>query len=473
MAHNCRSILLLVIVCFMTQAIASTRSIFPLQAYNQSPTYWFPPNAPDYTKPLVSAKLQQQAHQNLLKHYFGGSPTSSSPWDEHYVQQKLSDKGTDSIASSIKKVLERFDNVDAKGDSINYGSNYRPYTQTWIDSIRTNVPLTQFKKLHFHAAQRGITVSQTMVRVLPTNDPSFYSDAIAGEGYPFDNLQESRLHIGTPIYVIGHSADTLWSFIMSPDLQGWVLSNSIAYADEAFIQLWRSAAKKKMAVIIDFNVALTEPHQSRIYASDDMGSILPQLDAQHLMIPVVNNRQQAVIHIARVAPDKISTLPLTASRKNFALLIQRSLGRPYGWGGLYGYNDCSSELKNLMTAFGFWLPTHSSKQITQGKTVDLSQYPPNERLDFLAKHGRPFMTLIHIRGHIMLYVGNTDEERPMTFQNIWGLGPKDRSRRSIIGQAVLFPLLLSYPEDRSLASLAAGPIFQISYLDQPSYIDKS
>lgn len=260
---------------------------------------------------------------------------------------------------------------------------------------------------------------------------------------------------------------------MSPDLQGWVLSNSIAYADEAFIQLWRSAAKKKMAVITDFNVALTEPHQSRIYASDDMGSILPQLDAQHLMIPVVNNRQQAVIHIARVAPDKISTLPLAASRKNFALLIQRSLGRPYGWGGLYGYNDCSSELKNLMTAFGFWLPTHSSKQITQGKTVDLSQYPPNERLDFLAKHGRPFMTLIHIRGHIMLYVGNTDEERPMTFQNIWGLGPKDRSRRSIIGQAVLFPLLLSYPEDRSLASLAAGPIFQISYLDQPSYIDKS
>ena len=32
------------------------------------------------------------------------------------------------------------------------------------------------------------------------------------------------------------------------------------------------------------------------------------------------------------------------------------MGCPYGWGGMYFYNNCSAELKSLFTPFGFGYP---------------------------------------------------------------------------------------------------------------------
>ncbi|MCB5304035.1 SH3 domain-containing protein [Yersinia bercovieri] len=472
--YHCQSILLLLMTsCITNVAVAAElRSLFPLQAYTQNVTYWFPENSPSYNQPLVSAELQQRALANLLAQYFGGMPTDASPWEERYVQTHLQPSGAGSIALYIKRKLDDFDNAYRQKDIINYGSNYRPHGIQWLDTIRNNIQLVQFNKLHFQPEQRGITITDTSVRVLPTFDPSFYSDTIAGEGYPFDNLQETHLHLATPIYSLGYTLDGLWTFILTPDVLGWVPSNSIAYTDKAFIHKWRQAAHHKMAAIIDDNVSLAGSKLSRIYKQGSIGSLFPQLDDQHVLIPVVNDQQQAVVAVAKVHPGKIHSLPFTATYRNFSSLIKRRLGKPYGWGGLYGHNDCSSELKNLMLPFGFWLPTHSSQQPSQGKIIELSDQKPEDRLKFLASRGRPFMTLIHIKGHIMLYVGNTAEGHPLTFQNIWGLSPADRSRRAIIGEAVLFPLLLSYPEDKSLASLAAGAQFQISYLDQPTYLDE-
>jgi hypothetical protein len=54
----------------------------------------------------------------------------------------------------------------------------------------------------------------------------------------------------------------------------------------------------------------------------------------------------------------------------------------------------------------------------------------------------------------------------LTYQNLWGLSPTPPNRRSVVGKAVLFPMLLQYPEDSSLRSLAGGGYFQVSFLDE-------
>ena len=141
--------------------------------------------------------------------------------------------------------------------------------------------------------------------------------------------------------------------------------------------------------------------------------------------------------------------------------IQNLISRPYGWGGMYFYNDCSAELKSLLTPFGIWLPRHSSYQVTVGKMVDMSAASPEKRLAYLMEKGQGFLTIIYIGGHVMLYIGDG-----MTYQNIWGLSPKPATRRAVIGKSVLLPLLLQYPEDTTLISLANKKFFQVSFLNE-------
>ncbi|KJV92634.1 nlpC/P60 family protein [Rickettsia bellii str. RML Mogi] len=130
-------------------------------------------------------------------------------------------------------------------------------------------------------------------------------------------------------------------------------------------------------------------------------------------------------------------MPLDFTRHNMANLMSSLIGRPYGWGNMYFYNDCSAELKNLFTPFGIWLPRNSGAQAEFIKenfyTVDMSAATSLERLSYLMKNGKPFLTIIHIEGHVFLYIGNYPNVHnkestlmAMTYQNIWGLRPKTK-----------------------------------------------
>ncbi|WP_250237686.1 hypothetical protein [Cardinium endosymbiont of Oedothorax gibbosus] len=81
-----------------------------------------------------------------------------------------------------------------------------------------------------------------------------------------------------------------------------------------------------------------------------------------------------------------------------------------------GYNDCSAELKGLFLPFGIWLARQSYDQIKTTAAMDLSTSTPTERLNYLIEHGNPFFTIMYIKGHIFLYLGNfpqVDQKLPM------------------------------------------------------------
>ena len=191
-----------------------------------------------------------------------------------------------------------------------------------------------------------------------------------------------------------------------------------------------------------------------------------------MLVPGKNRNQKAVIKYAELSAEQSATMPLAATPHNFATIMQTMINRPYGWGSMYFYNDCSAELKSLFTPFGIWLPRHSSAQVTAGKMVDMTPFSATQRLNYLMENGQRFLTLIYIGGHVVMYVGNypnlnsNESTMAMTYQNIWGLAPKPSVRRAVIGQSTLFPMLLQYSEDPSLASLADKSFFQVSYLNQ-------
>lgn len=90
-------------------------------------------------------------------------------------------------------------------------------------------------------------------------------------------------------------------------------------------------------------------------------------------------------------------------------------GDPYGWGGKDGGYDCSRFLLDLFARFGIELPRHSAHQADAGSfSIDVSGVEDsNEKRLLLEAAARRGITLIHFPGHIMLYLGQTEEGVPM------------------------------------------------------------
>jgi hypothetical protein len=444
-------------------------SVFPLSNYNQSVDHWIKPSDKNYDQLLLSDDYQKKRLSIFYKHYFG----EFSPWDQAYVAQLIIQPTPDDVLTQEKSVIYLFNNKNKMGNEIGYGENFRPYPQGWIEQIKTNANISQFKQLAYNHNQRGIAVDNLHGRALPTDDNYFYSHNIAGQGYPFDNLQMSAVWVGTPVYIMGESLDHAWYLVLTPDIIGWVKAQGIARVDEKFIQAWQAAAKLKMAAITKTQTSVTNEHQQLQFLAY-VGAVFPAEPATNgvkLLIPVADENNNAVIKTSVVDYNHAVFMPLSATAHHFAELMKTLIGRPYGWGNLFFYNDCSAELKSLFTPFGLWLPRHSSEQIRVGKMIDVTKLSKTERINYLRDNGRNYLTIVYIGGHILLYVGNYPvaghaSSAPMTYQNMWGLSPTPAKRRSVVGQAVLFPLLEQYPEDERLKTQAAKTYFKIAYLDQ-------
>lgn len=453
-----------------------------MAAYDQNVDHWIDPTSADYDTPFLSM-AQQQAHWSaFLARYFGNGEHDASPWNPKHIADRLyADDGADIVDLQLRRI-GNYDNAGKGSKTIGYGQNYLPHDARWIDDIERNMNLQQFAQApRYTPNARAIATDALLVRELPTMDPSFYSHTLAGQGYPFDNLQISSVRPGTPLYVLGHSVDGAWDYVQTPDVQGWVLASGVGTVDDAFVSAWTHRPSNGWGVIVAASTAVGDT-TGVFRFNATAGTLLPLAhvatspadgaSGQYtVLVPARDIEGRAVIREAQLTNAAIAPAPIAATPRHLALLIKSLIGRPYGWGNMNFYNDCSSELQSIFAAFGVWLPRHSSAQMTAGDMTDLSADSPKQRLDYLIEHGKPMRTLIYIGGHVMLYLGNTTRDGrtvPLVYQDIWGMRPADNSRRSVIGGSVIFPLLLRVPEDPSLESLAATRIFQLSILGMPS-----
>ncbi|AJC23178.2 hypothetical protein RO07_08820 [Pandoraea pulmonicola] len=452
---------------------------FPIEHYDQDVDHWIRPDAPGYDQPLLSAPEQARRFDALRARYFGTGARDPSPWNGAWLSASLLDAaGARQIADSQAQRVRRFDNA-TPGVRKTYGENFQPHTSAWIRAIEANMALAQLGADHanrpYDPRRRGITVDNALVRLLPTHDPAFHDFREAGQGYPFDALQDSALRPGTPVYTLAHSADGAWLLVYSPDLIGWVDVRTVASVDERFVATWRAAAQRELGAIVRVNAPLadTPPGAStpRYRTFAPIGTVLPMMRSsdgrQAAMFPVADLRRQAQIRTVQLDASSLVPMPWTLTPRHLAQVMKQQIGRPYGWGNTLFYNDCSAETRSLFAPFGVWLPRQSSDQPSAGQRIDLRNADIDTRLRTLAERGRPLMTLIHLNGHIMLYLGNAQrdgESVPMTYQNVWGLSPADNSRRNVIGGSVILPLLKTYPEDPQARSLAGYSLFDISVI---------
>lgn len=440
--------------------IDPTKSLFPLGNYPQSVDKWLP-TGPDRHVPVMDTAAQQRHFSDLKSRYFGMGAGEKSPWNPSYIASVLSKGAETARDASIRKYLGE--------QSVSWGENFRVHPDSWKQQVRENA-MTSVDS-GYRPSGRGIAVRETLVRVLPTADPAYDDPRQAGQGYPFDNLQMSSVRPGTPVYVLAASRDRRWKYVLSPTVTGWVHSEDIAAVDQQFVTEWLRLAGKNLGAFIKGPVFVHE--EGQYYFTARPGTLLPFRNTQpgffNVTVPVRKSDGSAQIRQVSLWKDEFIAMPWKMTPGNIAVLMKSMSGRPYGWGNYNFYNDCSAEMRSLMMPFGIFLPRNSAAQIqAAARVVDLSQEDTRARLRYLTEHGRPFTTLVYIPGHIMLYIGNAvinGQNVPMTYQNIWGLRPADSGSRSIIGGAVFFPLLASYPENPGLVSLAGKSQFKLGFIE--------
>lgn len=375
----------------------------------------------DSENKTVPNTFNQEKHTEVfLKHYF-------EPWETKISSDKLAEIKAD-LQEQYRKIEQ----------SPGVGANTRPYSLSWVKSLEQNADLAHFA----NRDQNAIAFRDTNIRILPTMDPSFSDFASVSKGFPFDNLQQTFIPAGTPLHIIHVSKDKAWFLVSGAGYSGWVQDKDTAFVSPSFKAKWQTGS---YAVSLKDNIPFVSTKKN-LTPTTRIGVLYPiahstENDFQ-ILIPSENEKGDAVFETVSVNKKTLTPFPFKLNQKNIAIVANNLIGKPYGWGGIYGYRDCSSTTKDLMATFGIWLPRNSSAQTEVGQYTSLANKTNVEKEKIIINNAIPFLTLIHIPGHIVLYIGQ-ENGHPIVFQNVWGLhvyklfNDKDRV---VIGRTVITPL---------------------------------
>lgn len=109
----------------------------------------------------------------------------------------------------------------------------------------------------------------------------------------------------------------------------------------------------------------------------------------------------------------LAPVPRVPNRRTVLEAAFAAMGEPYGFGGAGG-TDCSALLRDAFAAAGVALPRHSADQARAGVvSVDLRGLTAAERQARLDAADARGLVLMHLPGHVALYLGRDANGVPM------------------------------------------------------------
>lgn len=318
-----------------------------------------------------------------------------------------------------------------------YGENLQLIDGVEIDAIISATNVEAYGSINAHA----IMIQNAQMRNLPTDKPFFKKTTLPGEGYPFDYLQTSRIHIAEPIIISHYSRDGAWAFIESSFASGWIPVESFVLVDAKERTEFLSALK--IAITKD-NVPLYNEKQ-RFITYAKVGAIFPIISEDDDFFHAYMYTRDATFNAQklelRIPKSFAQTVPISFNKENLSQIGDALLGEKYGWGGFLANRDCSAMTRDFLSPFGIWIPRNSGAQKSFGEYVSLKDLTPKEKEAMILKNGIAFLSLIYLKGHIMLYAGEF-EGKALVMQNIWGVRTMEEGKegRNVIGKAIISDL---------------------------------
>ncbi|MEK6653735.1 MAG: NlpC/P60 family N-terminal domain-containing protein [Thermodesulfobacteriota bacterium] len=319
-----------------------------------------------------------------------------------------------------------------------YGRGGRRHPPDWIRKMAANAHLDDYPQGGFPA----ITVTRTDFRLLPTREPHSRYPKNQGKGYSFDNLQESSVPEGAPVFVTHVSRDRKWLLVETSYVLGWVPPEAVAAVSPEFVKNWENG---RYAAIVRDKAPIRDEKGSLLFRAP-LGSLFPKVgeDAKRAWIwtAVRDSKGMAILRKASAPKAAAEEKPLSMTPRRAAQLAGELAGEPYGWGGMDGKRDCSSTIRDLFAPFGLWLPRNSAEQALFGKFTSFRDLSPAEKETLIIGRGVPWRTLLWTPGHITLYIG-VHQGKPLIFHNFWSIKTRDaqgKRGRIIVGRAAITTL---------------------------------
>ena len=281
---------------------------------------------------------------------------------------------------------------------------------------------------------KAITTRRTSVKALPTSTAFFRDPKKTGEGFPFDYNQNSALHINVPLYISHYSKDKRWVYVRASYSFGWVKISDLTVVNNDFIKKFKTG---NYAMTIKDNLRLYDD-KKRARSIVKLGALFPiSKNGKQYLTAKQNSLGQGRIHKVNVAtPRIIAKKPLPFTAKNVAMLAKEFYGEPYGWGGSYECRDCSATTRDFLGPFGIFLRRNSSKQAKDGSsTTYIKGLSKKTKKRKIIQKAEPFRSLLHVPGHIVLYLGQYKGE-PVIMHTYWGIRKKNRSKL-ITGRTII------------------------------------
>ena len=318
-----------------------------------------------------------------------------------------------------------------------YGENLQPLDRIFFQKMLENSNFLKYATLN----QRGITLKKLNIRAFPTDRPVLRDPKQAGEGFPFDYMQNTSIAANKPIFISHYSKDRAWVFIKSSFAYGWVKARDITFLANRYTRIWQDA---QQIFFTQDNKPLYAPKKEFLFYST-IGTMLPLIEEkskEFSVLTIANYKLNRPYYINTTLNKRIGHNGILAfNTKNINKIMRQLLHVNYGWGGLYNQRDCSSTLRDFFAPFGIWLPRNSYQQSKVGEVISLENMSDEEKMTLIKKKGIAFETLLYKKGHIVLYVG-TYHDKIIIFQNVWGIKTLDGNKegRLVVGEPVFSTL---------------------------------
>ncbi len=311
----------------------------------------------------------------------------------------------------------------------------------FIDSARRNMNLSGV--VLGMAPRYGLVTRYADVRFFPTSAGLYESPG----DIDFDQLQNSTLDVGSPVAVVHQSLDKKWYYVFSPLSDGWVEADRIALGDMKTVRDFTQSKHFAVTTSPKVDIFLDEG-MTRYLGYVRMGTRLPIVGASGAQISVSipaagkDNKLELVQGYMDSEGMHEGYLPYTPRVIYTQALAM--INQPYGWGGMYGEQDCSAFLDEVFGTVGVILPRDSKDQAQVGQAIVQFDEKSDNAQKLAAFERQPGATaILPMKGHIMLYLGQIDG-RPYAAHAVWAFrerrGDKDVPR--VLNRVIVSDLYL-------------------------------
>ncbi|WP_187857577.1 SH3 domain-containing protein [Helicobacter pylori] len=359
-----------------------------------------PQNGSNNNRSIDPQALREKLKEDYLKAWY-------SPWLD--MEVKNNKKEVFWILKEMNK-------------STGYGEDLKPNAKALNDALIKSMDIKHYPSVKIKA----VVARDSNVRAAPTDKPYYRSQ----KGYPFDRYQNSLIFQGTPVLITHFNTDKTYAHIQSSFVYGWIKVSDLAYMHDKDIELlthlkdYVMPIKDKIPLYTDYGDFYTNARVGELFALIPQSQKMPEKPLEKELKAygfLRDAKGYATLQSVILEEKDFFVFPKAFNSENMAYFIDTMLGQKYGWGGLLGNRDCSAFTRDSFANFGILLPRNSYAQSRYANNyVDLSPMKAKEKEDYILKNATPFGTLLYLKGHIMLYLGERNHQA-IVAHSIWSL----------------------------------------------------